>query len=629
MISAFHVVVAVSCWAVSPCAVSLSAGASLRPDPPFPRIGNTYAAQLASKTWEEGRAYWSKLGLIIGGGYDLHYDWDDPHWAKRLERVEANLAKLRRVNPRILVLPYVDVIQGPDNSRLPQSWWDLKEGKRWSGWPEYFRVNTRLPEVLQFNLDQVRSKILSRQCFDGVFYDCWGPDPWLVPKTAALRGGRAIVMINDWNLPRKGFAHLNGCLAEDEFNRVIEGKVDFEEFLARYLRWCRESRKPVVTMLVGHPQSMNTDPWYWHSLPWKQRLEARGKLQHADLKTMRFGLCTTLMGDGYFGYDCANNGRGDWWWYPEYDAPLGYPRGPAQRNADGTWQRRFDGGLVVVNGSQYDAIVRTEATCRDVSTGRVARQFTLPMIDGRILVPSGEPATTGDDVPPRITCEPARKLRVVSLDERMWAVQVPGGLELRFAGDGALRHILWQGRSLFGGGWPVVRSIEHGDFSAENTGTPQIHSGDGQADLTFQGTLVSGSQRVDYVETCVVRPDASFSLEFQFTARTDLKLRMWRHYFDFPAARYVGATVRGDHGAVTLPTTTAKRPLLPGSRTVTVESGEFVVHFESSLPLATADDRAYKGDKFLLAGYPVSGAVKSGTQWSVRIRTSVSSRAKR
>ena len=182
--------------------------------------------------------------------------------------------------------------------------------------------------MLQFNLDQVRSKILSRSCFDGVFYDCWGPDPWLVPKTAELRGGRAIVMINDWNLPRKGFAHLNGCLAEDEFNRVIEGKVEFEEFLARYLRWCRESRKPVVTMLVGHPQNMNMDPWYWHSLPWKQRLAANAKLQHADLKTMH----SVHDADGrrLFGYDCANNGRGQWWWYPEYDAPLDIPgAGPA------------------------------------------------------------------------------------------------------------------------------------------------------------------------------------------------------------------------------------------------------------------------------------------------------------
>ena len=31
-------------------------------------------------------------------------------------------------------------------------------------------------------------------------------------------------------------------------------------------------------------------------------------------------------------YDGGNGlSRGNWWWYPEYDAPLGYPKGPAQR----------------------------------------------------------------------------------------------------------------------------------------------------------------------------------------------------------------------------------------------------------------------------------------------------------
>jgi hypothetical protein len=627
---AIPILIAVACFAFSLWSAPLCAGEQVRPGPPFPRIGNCYAAMLASKTWEEGHTYWSKLGLIIGGGYDLHYDWDNPRWAKSLKQVETNLAELRKVNPHVLVLPYVDVVEGPDNPRLPQSWWDLnKEGKRWSGWPGFFRINTHLPEVLQYNLDQVRTEILSRKCFDGVFYDCWGPDPWLVPKTAELHGGRAIVMVNDWNLPRKGFAHLNGCLAEDEFNRVIEGAVDFEDFLARYLRWCRESRKPAVTMLVGHPRAMNTNPWYWHKLPWADRLKARTALQASDPKTMRFGLCTALMGDGYFGYDSANLGRGDWWWYPEYDAPLGYPRGPAQRNSDGTWQRRFDGGLVVVNGSRYDAIVQTERICRDFSTGRIARQFTLPMFDGRILVPSAGPVSVGDDVPPRITCQSPKNLRVVALEDGIWAVQTPGGLELRLAGDGALQSTLWHGQSLFTGGWPVARSAEQMDFAAERSRPPEIKSSEEQAELKFQGRLVAGEQRVDYAETCVVRPDASFVLQFRFTAQTDLKLRMWRHYFGFPAARYIGATARSDHGTVKLPAAPTNGSLLPGSRKVTLETAEQTMRFESSPAFSLSDDRVWKGDKFLLAGYPVHGAVKSGTQWTVEVRSSVSPRTGR
>ena len=64
--------------------------------PPFPRIGTCYGAGLGDRTWEEGGAYWSKLRLIVGGCYDLHYDWDTRDWSKILARVEQNLARLPR-----------------------------------------------------------------------------------------------------------------------------------------------------------------------------------------------------------------------------------------------------------------------------------------------------------------------------------------------------------------------------------------------------------------------------------------------------------------------------------------------------------------------------------------------------
>lgn len=235
-----------------------------RVNPAFPRIANCYGAGLSWRSWDEGKAYWPKLDLIIGGGYDLHYDWDAPHWPQALARMEANVRRLREANPHVLVLPYVDVIEGPDNPALPKHWWSLNDrGERWSGWPGYFRINTDLPEVLQYNLDRVRQEVFGRDWFDGVFYDCWYPDPWLVPRTAALRDGRAIVMVNAWNLPSKGIETLNGALAEDEINRVIEGKVEFEDFLGRYLRWCRDSRKPAVTTIVCHPRGIDDDPWRW------------------------------------------------------------------------------------------------------------------------------------------------------------------------------------------------------------------------------------------------------------------------------------------------------------------------------------------------------------------------------
>ena len=591
-------------------------------NPPFPRIGNCYGAGLGWRQWDEGAEYWSKLDLFVGGCYDLHYDWEHERWQRVLARLEENIPKLRQVNPTALVLPYVDVIEGPDNPNVPQHWWDLRDGERWSGWPGYYRINVKLPEVLQFNLDKVREEVMGREIFDGVFYDCWHPDEWLVPRTAALRDGKAVVMLNQWNLPTTGFEHLNGCLAEDELNRVVEGRVDFEDFLARYLRWSTQSRKPVVTMIVCHPREMDMDAWRWHEVPREERRKIQESLEKADPQMVRFGLTTTLLGDGYFGYDCANLGRGNWWWYPEYDAPLGHPKGPAQRAEDGTWRRDFDGGTVVVNGSEYDAVVDLGGNYRDFSTGRVGRRFTLPVFDGRIFVSTDEPETPGEDVAPRLTQGPPSALKTTALDD-LTVVQTPGGLELRFEPTGELRRILWHGRQAMTGGWPVVASPPMTYFQVQDSAAPEQQTTPEEAGLTFAGTLVDKAQRVAFTETCTVRADDRFTLRFDCEAKTDLNLRMWRHYFFFPVSQYAGATARAGDQSLVLPDTFGEERLLPSAGKVEVQTRDLVIAVESSLPLGLVDHRKWGSEDYLLAGYPVGGEVKQGTKWSVEITVSL------
>ncbi len=594
-------------------------------DPPFPRIGNCYHALLADKTWEQGSNYWCKLGLLIGGGYDLHYDWEKASWSQRLLKVEQNLVQLRQVNPHVLALPYVDVVEGPDNPHVPKAWWALKNGERWSGWPGYFRINTKLPEVLQFNLDKVRDEICGRPCFDGVFYDCWGVDDWLVPHTAALRGGQAVVMVNDWNLPRKGFAALNGVLSEDEINRVMDGKVDFEDFLSRYFRWTRETRRPCVTMIVCQPQTIRADAWHWSKVTYKERQAQLEKLRVGDEQTMRFGLATTLMSDGYFGYDAGMAGRGNWWWYKEYDAPLGHPRGPAHRNADGTWQRDYAGGTVVVNGTPYDTVVQLAGKARDVSTGRVGSRFTIPMLDGRIFLPTGDPATETPDLAPRLTRTPPAQLHAVKLPDGKMVLQTPGGLELRFDTAGMLRHILWHGQSLCSGGEPKATKAPAGSSYHPEQVSGELGPVDARsARVAFRGTLTEGEQRVDFVETCTLLPDNRFTLHFEFTAASDLTLRLWRHYFAFPAARYARATARTANQSITLPPEVKDDQLLRASKRVEVETDKELISIDSSLPLTLSDHRRHGTDEYLLAGYPVKGAVKQGTRWTVELTMAVS-----
>jgi hypothetical protein len=583
-------------------------------EPPYPRIGNCYGAGLGRR-WEDGRDYWRKLGLIIGGGYDLHYDWDHERWPRQLAAVEANVARLRAVNPTVLILPYVDVVEGPDNPRLPKEWWALRDGQRWSGWPGYFRIDTNRADVLAFNLSQVKSRILSRDAFDGVFYDCWGVDDWLVPRTAQLRDGRAVVMINDWNLPRKGFEHLNGCLAEDELNRCVEGKVDFEDFLARYLRWCRDSRKPLTTMLVAHPRGVDMDAWRWSKLPWAERDKLRTSWERSDPAMMRFGLATTLLGDGYFGFDTGDMGRGNWWWYPEYDTPLGTPLGDARRSDDGTWRRDFSGGVVVSNGSGYDAAIELPRRMKNVSNGRIGTRFTLFTWDGALFVPSDEAPTPGDDVAPRVTRTPPAAVRASLVDDGV-VVQTPGGLDARFDAPGRLRSLRLDGRLVASGGWPDAQAQPSKPFKADGRLTSRGDA-DGRARLEYRGTMAAELQRVDYVETVTVEADNRLTLHFDFTAATDLDLRMWRHYWMFPVSRYAGGRAGNGQTSAALPAALGTVDLLDASREFSVETDDIRVEVVGTLGCGLVDHRRYGSPDYLLAGYPVSGKVPAGRTWSV------------
>lgn len=131
------------------------------------------------------------------------------------------------------------------------------------------------------------------------------------------------------------------------------------------------------------------------------------------------------------------------------------------------------------------------------------------------------------------------------------------------------------------------------------------------------------SQRVEFAETCLVRPDNSFTLHFDFSAATDLNLRLWRHYFFLPVRAYAGATARTDGGSITLPAELGEESLLPGSRRFEIEGRDRVITVDSSVPLSLIDHRRWGTPDYLLAGYPVSGRVKRGTTWSVDIAVTV------
>jgi hypothetical protein len=69
-----------------------------------------------------------------------------------------------------------------------------------------------------------------------------------------------------------------------------------------------------------------------------------------DERAALYGYATMLLaGDGHHSHFALAPDYTNETWFPEYDYDLGLPLGPATRDSDGVWRRRFQHGLVVVN----------------------------------------------------------------------------------------------------------------------------------------------------------------------------------------------------------------------------------------------------------------------------------------
>jgi hypothetical protein len=119
-----------------------------------------------------------------------------------------------------------------------------------------------------------------------------------------------------------------------------------------------------------------------------QEAEKLKSLTQDDLRRMRLGLGTTLLDDGYFGFDRGDCLHGQLWWFDEYDANLGNPLGKFERDryAPGTYSRAFEHGTVIVNPTRGAVSVRLAESLQDATTHHVALAFTVAAQDAKILV---------------------------------------------------------------------------------------------------------------------------------------------------------------------------------------------------------------------------------------------------
>jgi len=384
------------------CAEVCSAGEQSRAEPDYPRIARFYGAGIWSpKVKKERLDFVSRYDLLVGGVNPA---------------LTEQIAYMRRKNPHLKILFYYSLReQKAGRPEIKDSWWLRTErGELDETWPGCYRINLTLPEVVDFVVEDLIQKFeQGKNCWDGIFFDCFnlrlsarkGYDAdgdgkaddintlnrrWeagmrrIVAEVFRRTHGKLLYMVNSWYLADGPYEYLNGCLGEGVIDRIYWGKssVTWEENLQLYFRWMKLGRKPCLVSLVNGSGKIH-DPWQRKRMS-REALEADMEEARRDEKRMRFGLTTTLMGDGYFAYN-AYTSRGDWW-YKEYDAPLGYPRGDARRFPDGTWRREYDGGLVIVNPTKSAVEVSLDGNYRDASSDAVVRSITVPAMDGRILI---------------------------------------------------------------------------------------------------------------------------------------------------------------------------------------------------------------------------------------------------
>jgi hypothetical protein len=188
---------------------------------------------------------------------------------------------------------------------------------------------------------------------------------------------------------------LNGCSTET-FPRTEEDPATWHDVVVGprpspsgpYLDWLRYSRQPNLSAIQTYEFDGNT-PADYLTVP-------------HDFRKMRFGLCTALLGDGFFDWEWSGHGHASLGllWADEFDNAgkgrgyLGLPRGSAFQLPKGAWRRDFEGGIALVNPTASAVTIRLGEAFRRikgtqdpvVNDGTLATSVVLPARDGLILL---------------------------------------------------------------------------------------------------------------------------------------------------------------------------------------------------------------------------------------------------
>jgi hypothetical protein len=331
---------------------------------------------------------------------------------------QAMFPALRRLNPDILILAYVpskswnygwvDSLHAKLRSGIQDSWW-LRDpnGQNVSVWPGTAVIST--VSGWQSYLPQfVDEEIMSTGLWDGVFYDEFsGTISWANGGQIDLQGDgqadqpylmdvaweRATINLLRHTRDRLGPDALivtNGD-SDPDLQPFVNGRM-FESFPTPWHgdgSW-QASVDSYLTLenQVGYPAAMVING------------NTGNTGQNANWRQVRYGLCSTLLGDGFFTYDFGETDHGQIWEYDEMKVNLGQPLNDpvnltgGQWVQPGLWRRDFENGVSLVNSTGVVQSTELEIEMERLSgtqdpavnDGRISTSVAIPPKDGLILL---------------------------------------------------------------------------------------------------------------------------------------------------------------------------------------------------------------------------------------------------
>ena len=295
---------------------------------------------------------------------------------------------VRKLNPDIIILAYVptvswnnafwgDPLHAQMKKGIQSSWW-LKDanGGRVSIWPNTtaLDLNSGWADYLA---EFTKTNVMGTGLWDGVFYDeVQDRDDWkngfahLFAVTRSKLGNSAIIITNG--------------SSSSSFAPYVNGRM-FETFPSAgdpTSSWTGQTKDYLsLSSKVGHDAVIAVN------------VNTNNTGAQNDYRKMRFGLATTLLGDGYFGYDHGTENHAQLWTYDEYAATLGASKGSAEQS-ESVWKRSYELGEVVVNPTNVSQTVKLGGEYEKIrgvqdpktNDGSIVSKLTLGAQDGILLL---------------------------------------------------------------------------------------------------------------------------------------------------------------------------------------------------------------------------------------------------